>query len=293
MNLKKIIKNGPFHYLKLLHFHTKLISYFKFKYFLASFKNKPKTILFYPDKPYDQFSIYKVCHLLGYKMTKNPNSNFDLAFHWKDATYKTQDNIIKSINKKTKVINFKCNDISKDALAKAFKKAFKYSLEINPTKYKGYCVQKSNNNARKDGKLIKCPTKKLPGYSYEKYADSTNKEGFLVDIRTPIFKDQIPFVYLRFKPQNEKFIDSKNQKVTFAETKDIFSEKEVKQIVSFCKNLGFDYGEMDILRDCKNKKIYIVDANTTPFGPHRLPKDVTKKALKRLPETFKKTYFKN
>ena len=35
----------------------------------------------------------------------------------------------------------------------------------------------------------------------------------------------------------------------------------------FMKKIGLDYGELDVLRDQDNNKIYVVDANSTPFGP--------------------------
>ena len=32
------------------------------------------------------------------------------------------------------------------------------------------------------------------------------------------------------------------------------------------RKLGIDYGEFDVLRD-KDRRIYVVDANNTPYGP--------------------------
>jgi hypothetical protein len=31
--------------------------------------------------------------------------------------------------------------------------------------------------------------------------------------------------------------------------------------------MGLDYGELDVLRDADDGRLYVVDVNTTPFGP--------------------------
>jgi len=52
-----------------------------------------------------------------------------------------------------------------------------------------------------------------------------------------------------------------------------------------------DYGELDVLRDNDNGKIYIVDVSNTPWGP---PNNISNKegkiALIKLADTFRKGF---
>ncbi|HDZ61219.1 MAG TPA: hypothetical protein ENH46_05925 [Candidatus Pacearchaeota archaeon] len=218
--------------------------------------------------------------MIGYKIINNLSKKFSFAINWQDKTFKTPDEKIKEVNKKIPVLNINCNDISKQNIGVVFKKIFGYSLDINPKKYGGKCVRKPNLNASGIGHVINCPSKKEKGFAYEKLINTKNNEGLLVDFRVPIFKDIIPCVQLRYKSPNPIFIDSL-KKIEIKESKEIFSKSELKKIFLFCKRLGMDYGELDILRDKDNNKIYIVDANTTPFGPHGLPRKITKEILKK------------
>jgi len=295
--LKLYLTNGKklSNLLSLISFHSRIILYFKFKFLIKSLKNgfKTKAILFYPQKPSDRTVIYKICNLLGYKITNNPCKLFNLAVGWEDTTFRSPNETLTQINKKKPVLNFGCKDISKTKIGLIFKNVFKYPLSINPKRYHGECVRKSDQNAKKDGRIIKCPVlKKEKEFIYEILIDSQNKKGFLVDMRVPIFKNKIPFVYLRFKSSKERFLDSKNPKVKIAETGKVFSKGEIEKIILFCKKLGLDYGELDVLRNKSNKKIYIVDANTTPFGPHKLPRKITKQALEKLAKAFEETFMK-
>ena len=55
--------------------------------------------------------------------------------------------------------------------------------------------------------------------------------------------------------------------------------------------MRLEYGELDILRDLDNKKIYIVDVNNTPFGP---PANISaaqgKEAIRILAEAFEEAF---
>ena len=44
---------------------------------------------------------------------------------------------------------------------------------------------------------------------------------------------------------------------------EIFSAEEIDKIYQFCRNIGLEVGELDMLRDRSDSKVYIVDANKT------------------------------
>ena len=97
---------------------------------------------------------------------------------------------------------------------------------------------------------------------YQKLINNCHNDEFVFDMRVPVFKKTIPFVHLKYKPINDRF--SLSIKGTLEEVNNVLTPEEVKNILHFCENIGLDYGELDILRNKSDGKIYIVDVNNTP-----------------------------
>jgi hypothetical protein len=55
--------------------------------------------------------------------------------------------------------------------------------------------------------------------------------------------------------------------VRIAETSAIFDRSEISRIGELCGAMGLDYGEVDVVRDAGDKRIYVLDLNKTPLGP--------------------------
>ena len=45
------------------------------------------------------------------------------------------------------------------------------------------------------------------------------------------------------------------------------AKEEINKIKEFCGRMGLDYGEVDVLLDSGERRIYIVDVNNNPAGP--------------------------
>ena len=45
------------------------------------------------------------------------------------------------------------------------------------------------------------------------------------------------------------------------------SVQECQDIIMYCRRIGLEYGEIDILRSDEDGKIYIIDVNNTPWWP--------------------------
>ena len=230
-----------------------------------------KRILFYPDFPYKKAALYQICLLLGYDVTDDPERKFDLAVKWERyATFFENDRVLSELSQQNnKIININCRDVSKNYTNKVFEQVFGYSLGVNPLTYTGKCVAKSNLNAQHDGKIIDCPIPQAKsGVTYQKLIDNEVTEKTVLDYRVPIFKQEIPLVYIYLKKnQNstQRFFGYPSLiSVALAETITVFSQDEIQKILYFCQKIGLDYGELDILRDRKDGRIYIVDANNTP-----------------------------
>lgn len=242
-----------------------------------------KTILFYPEFP-TSGAIYYICLFLGYNVTNNPNAAFDLCIKWQDATFSPKDRVLSRLsaqNQNPSVVNINCENISKSHVNEVFHSVFGYSITIEPLTYTGKCVMKSDLNGQHDGKIISCPIETIePGIVYNKLIDNEVENNKVLLLRVPIFKQIIPFVYLKCFPIEHRFGRSfaHLNSAWLADVCDVFSEAEINNILCFCQKLGLDYGELDILRDKIDGRLYIVDANNTPsatmiYNPLDLPLD--------------------
>lgn len=232
-------------------------------------KDSKKKVIFYPEMPKKRSVLGRIFKILKYQIVNDLSQAEDAQFivNWDFATYRTSYPELLELSKTREVINIHCIDISKKHVDQIFGNIFGYKTIIDPTTFKGKCVKKGDMNAVHDGTIVECPIEKPdPEYIYQKLINNKANEHFIEDIRVPIFKDHIPFVYIKNRPIDTRFA-SLNSKVSVAETEKILSKEEVNKILLFCHEMGLDYGELDVLRDRDDKKIYIVDANNTPGGP--------------------------
>ena len=109
-----------------------------------------------------------------------------------------------------------------------------------------------------------------------------------MDIRIPIVSKALDFVYIKLRSIDERFknttVDTKTKNIH-----EILKEEEIELINEYCFRLKLEYGELDVLRDTKDNKIYVVDVNNTPQGP---PANTSKKdstfALQKLASALEK-----
>jgi hypothetical protein len=259
-----------------------------------------KKILFYPDTPSRHCIIYKMMLYLGFIIENNPKKTRDLAIHYwhgYDGNPFDDCKLFPTVRKNGNawmIVNASCTDISKERVHRIFKKNFGYDLEIDPLSYTGQAVEKSNWNALHIGKIIECPVeKKEPNKVYERLIKNEIGNGFVEDMRVPVYLGWIPFVYLKYRKVQERFIDraNTNRFVTISQVEDVLTRSECKKIRKFCNYLRMDFGELDILRDRFDKHIYIIDANIAPSGPPAPIDDCNSNiAIRKLAEGFKKRY---
>jgi hypothetical protein len=113
----------------------------------------------------------------------------------------------------------------------------------------------------------------------------------VVDYRIPVFKGFLAsFVYIKTRPINNRFANS-NSHVSITSLNNIISQNEQEDIISFCKHLKLDYGEIDVLRNNLDGLLYIIDVNNTPAGPtFGLSKGEYNLALRELTINFEKSF---
>ncbi len=226
-----------------------------------------KTILFYPLRPNAWSVVYKLCSQAGYWISNDPSQPCDAAFRWEDVTHGSGE----PFRQGDVAINRYCTDISKKHVSDVFADVFGYDLDVDPTTYRGLVVKKSDENATHDGELIECPIPAAdvaPGFVYQKAVDNRrdDAEGFY-EYRVPIFGPTIPVVYVKYRPLDAQFKEFNGADVVTPAS--VLSDDERAQLLAFTDALQMEYGELDVLRDRGDGRIYVVDANNTPTGPAR------------------------
>ncbi len=254
-------------------------------YLLASFKKeKRKVILCYPKKPLYYHSMYQMCRFNHFIITDIPGQA-DAVFNFEDTTFRADDAVLRKLSKHHTVVNYRCRDISKETVDALHKKIFGYNLSIDPRIYKGSYVKKSNRNSIHRSVVLDHPEEPEKGYVYQRLVNN-KKNDELIEIRLPVMGRILPFAYMKLRSEAYRF-QNLNKRVYRVPVDQVISPQEQKQILQFCHALGFDYGELDVLRDTKTSTLYIIDANTTPAGlPYQFPFREYKQTMRLLSEAF-------
>ncbi len=247
-------------------------------------------ILAHPHFPSRGSTIFRIAKHLGYEVTNKISRSKGLAIYWEYNTVRDEFQELSEL-KSTNVINLFNRDISKDKVDDAMLSAFGYNTTIDPLKHKGIAVKKSLKNAVHDGQRIECPLEPEEGFIYQKFIDSSVNDKEVMDLRIPLMRGRIPHIYLNYRNNQERFKNVPDRAVLAENIKDWLSEKELQQLADFCRIFQFDFGELDVLRDSSDGKIYIVDANNTPQGPPKnLPEKDKKKSVELLSASFKNEF---
>ena len=229
-------------------------------------RGEPFSILAYPDNPRHigyPYTLIHICDRLGYRLMNKLKEKHHLCIRWQDATHGKVDKALNELSKSERVINIDCLDISKKHVDRVFSKVFGYSTIIDPLTFNGKIVEKSDANGAHDGIILDGPIEEVRnGRIYQRLIDNSSGDQFVVDMRVPVFGSNIPFVFLKYKPIENRF--KLSVKGDLAQVNEVFSTEEIEKCLSFCREMGFDYGELDLARDRSNGRLYILDVNNTP-----------------------------
>lgn len=165
-----------------------------------------------------------------------------------------------------RVLNGKCPDVSKSTVARVFEESFGYPLALDPMTWQGDAVEKGELNGVHDGRLVRCPTARLPGKTYQRLIDTAEDDGMVCDLRTATVAGKPILVFVKRKPAEGRF-SIQNKTVVVRAPEQIFSPAEIEQISRFCAAMNLDWGGLDILRERGTRKLYVVDVNKTDTGP--------------------------
>lgn len=255
---------------------------------LARLALRPRrTVLCYPQSPSRHQIAYRLIHLLGYRLTDDPSTDYDVVLVFNPAT--VSQTVDLSPLKPVRTINHGVLDVSKTTVEAKFEEVFGYALSVNPEKFKGAAVRKSDANYTHDGEIVSCPYSPPPGeggVTYQRYIDTRTPEGYFLDIRVPIYDGAIPITYRKYHPDTDRrFFDVDHSEL--ADPSDTLSSEERRRLAELAEAIGLEYGEMDVLRDNSDGRIYVVDINPTPAGLVKgFTKEQRQQALRVLAPAF-------
>jgi len=253
-------------------------------------------LLFYPRGPQKKNKIKQICNYLNLGITNDPQDEFDIAINWRGAAWHPRWPELDVISQAgIRVINHFCTNVKKDYVDEAFKAEFGYSSLVDPLSYNGHAVQKSNRQAAHDGRIIELPiSKPKPDHVYQRLINNKVEEDTYRDIRVVIFNDKVPMVFFKNKDVSIRFSgQSSSAHVIWPSEFDYFFGPDlIPGVVRFCKRIGMDYGEVDVLYCRDSRRYYIIDANkTTGNGVFTMfTHKVRNKVIEVMAETFKKEF---
>lgn len=223
------------------------------------------TIGFTPERARPWYLVRAVSHVAGGVLAKD-FADADVVMQFEDATVSHNPPPTR-IKPGALLINFGCTDISKSRVAAASELAFGNTLAVDPATHHGPAVEKSEINAAHDGHVVQCPAPAQPGRAYQRLIDNRALDHELVeDLRTCTLGGKPIVVFIKRRPVTKRFQNT-NVDVVVRTPQQVFTQDEMDRISAFCREIGLEWGGVDVLRDRADGKLYIVDANKTDMGP--------------------------
>jgi hypothetical protein len=242
------------------------------------------TIAFTPDRARPWYLIWPVLKLAGGRIVEDA-AGADVVFQFDDAT---ESPAVSPVTRPdAQRLNFACLSVSKSTVAAGFEAAFGYQLAIDPRTHQGPAVEKSELNGVHDGRIVSCPMEPKPGRVYQVLIENQAEDGLMEDLRTLTLGGRAIVTFIKRRVRGERFTNH-NAACVLADPATLFSAEEQAKIAAFTRAIGMDWGGLDILRDARDGRLYIVDANKTDMGPPiSLPLADKLKAVRTIAEAFR------
>ncbi|MEL6860636.1 MAG: hypothetical protein AAGL11_02275 [Pseudomonadota bacterium] len=222
-----------------------------------------KTIAFYPHSAPPWYNIWLATQIGDIQIVSDVDKA-DTVFVFEDETYSRAARQLNA-DQRSRALNDRVEDISKTHVARVFKNVFGYALDVDPLTYHGPAVCKSDANGTHDGKIVECPISSKDveeGAVYQRLINTATDGVRNEDLRTNVVKGTLPVVFHKYKTMEGRFGTSYLH-TDVRQADEVFSKDEQSQIAAFCREMGLDFGCIDVLRDVNDGRIYIVDVNKT------------------------------
>lgn len=221
---------------------------------------------------FQKSTTYFMLRKAGVEMSNKLNGKYDVGIYWDPRMdINKQTPKLKQNGKKIKLINLFLVDTAKGFVAESFETHFGYGYKVDPTTFNGYCISKHNGNGTKSCFFLKCPIEAndiFKDHSYQQIIDYTDKKdpNTLYELRIPIVGGIIPCVLFKTRNRGLRFT-SKNRSIQIVNPLKYLTEQECQKIITYCRYIGLELGEIDVLRSHEDGQIYIIDVNNTSWWP--------------------------
>lgn len=236
---------------------------FGVKFFRWLRRAKPtENIAFYPEQPAFWYNIWIDVQISGLHLCED-TKDADIVFVFDDTTTTNVD--LSQLGSDKLLINHRVTNVAKKHVGAVFSDVFGYDIAIDPLKFKGKGIRKSDENGTHDGKVLEFPIhedKVVENFAYQRLVDTINEAGICEEFRVAYVFGRIAVVYHKFKAIERRF-GTEYLDVKLKSGDDVFSQREVELLVEFCEQMGLDFGALDVMRDKHSKRIYVVDVNKT------------------------------
>ena len=213
---------------------------------------RPPAIWLGPTTARSDRSIRSAIAWGGMRVARSP-AEADLALGFAGAT-------------RPRSINARCAKHSRTEAARVFHRAFGYPLLIDPERYVGWAVEKSDGGGMRDARFVACPMRPLPGKSYQKWID-TSDGAHVTDLRTHCIGGRPVVAWVEARHERDRFTPDAVVRRASVAPSQVFSDEEGLAIEQFLRLVGLDWGTLDILRCRTDRRLYIVDLDVTEVEP--------------------------
>lgn len=231
------------------------------------------TINFYPMRPGPNASFAYILRRLGARVGDEPTGGI-LVVAWDTGTWFSETARARLADD---ALNRGCVDISKSTVDRVWADVAGYSIAVDPVTTDGPLVVKPDENAVRGGRVVNGPLREARrGFVYQRLID-TRVGDRVLQIRPVVIASSIVLVYEKWRPYPLYF---QGPELTLPRTvEDFFTGHEAALLLRFAAAIGLDYGELDVVRDAADARIYVVDANRTPVRPKGLPVEAEDEAF--------------
>ena len=248
----------------------------------------PLKVYIYGNYPHFQKSTtYFMLRKAGVQISNKLNGKYNVGIYWDPRMdINKQTPKLRQNGKKIKLINLFLIDTAKGFVAESFESHFGYGYKVDPTTFNGYCISKHNGNGTKSCFFLKCPIEAndiFKDHSYQQIIDYTDKKDpdTLYELRIPIVGGIIPCILFKTRNRGLRFT-SKNRSIQIVNPLKYLTEEECNKIITYCRYIGLEMGEIDVLRSREDGQIYIIDVNNTSWWPPNKLGDVDRNIVLNL-----------
>jgi hypothetical protein len=220
-----------------------------------------------PTRPGHGYSLWKLCRLAGIRMVAE---NAPETLRRKHCLARVRHNDDTWDQPHPTFVNGECTDISKTHVDHMFEKAFGYATRVDPTTFNGRAVMKAERNCSDGGIFVDCPidaSAMRSDHIYQRLIDNETSEGIVKEFRVAVICGEIADVIVQYRSIDFRLQgrgSGGSHGSTACKAVDVFSPTDIRRVLHFCALMGLDFGELDILPDVNDGRLYILDANKTP-----------------------------